>query len=227
MEALRNHLLRTTVRGGLHAAVLGGPATSTAAVSRITTQVEQVRQLLSGLMLSVSSVGFTFAAAVVGVLSLAPVVGLLMLPGLALTGWAVVRLSRIWRRRYDSSLAAEEALGEVAGGQQRRGEAGRGAFDDGEGLHRGDVFALIDEGDLGADVLDEGDQPFGLQPADRLAHRDGADAELAGDLAEHQPVSGREPVRHDPLAQPLVGQLRLAGGAPVGRCVSGHGSSLR
>lgn len=116
VEALRNHLLRTTVRGGLHAAVLGGPATSTAAVSRITTQVEQVRQLLSGLMLSVSSVGFTFAAAVVGVLSLAPVVGLLMLPGLALTGWAVVRLSRIWRRRYDSSLAAEEALGEVAGG---------------------------------------------------------------------------------------------------------------
>lgn len=115
VETVRNQLLQTSVHGGVVNAVLDGRSFSTGAVSRITSQVEKVRQLLSGLLLSGSSVGFTAVAAVVGLVSLTPWVGLVMAPVTALAVGVIVQLSRVWKRRYERSLASEEALGEQAG----------------------------------------------------------------------------------------------------------------
>jgi ABC-type multidrug transport system fused ATPase/permease subunit len=115
VEALRNHIVRATVRGSLLGAVVKDQPPETSAVSRITSQTEKVRQILSGLLLSVSSIGFTLVAAIVGLFSLVPLVGLIMLPIAVVAGFTIVRISRVWKRRYEESLAAEEALADNAG----------------------------------------------------------------------------------------------------------------
>ncbi|TWG08362.1 ATP-binding cassette domain-containing protein [Saccharopolyspora dendranthemae] len=155
VEPLRDHLLRWSVRGGLHGVVRSGQDSSTGAVSRITTQVEKVRQILSGLLLSASSVGFTLVAALIGVLTLAPVVGLLMVPVLAAAGLAVAGLSRVWKRRYERSLAAEEELGacadEVLNGLRDvlACDARERAFEGVERVSRADARASAAVGDVG------------------------------------------------------------------------------
>ncbi|WP_421108817.1 ATP-binding cassette domain-containing protein [Streptomyces sp. NEAU-S77] len=115
VEAMRDHLVTVTVRGGLHGAVADGQPPRTSAVSRITDQTERARQLLSNLLMTACTSGFTFLAAVAGLTALAPAVGLLLLPVLCVTGLALLRLSRTWRRRYDASLDSEETVAEESG----------------------------------------------------------------------------------------------------------------
>ncbi|GAA2972912.1 ABC transporter ATP-binding protein [Streptomyces enissocaesilis] len=114
-EAARDHLVRTTVAAGLRRAVDEGGAPGVEGVSKITSQVENVRQILAALLMSATSTGLAAAAALVGVVSLAPVVGLLALVPTLAAGAVVVRLSRVWRVRYATSLAAEERMTEQIG----------------------------------------------------------------------------------------------------------------
>lgn len=115
VEAVRDHVLRGAVSGGLHAAVHGERPPDTAVVSRITSQSERVRQILSVLLLSLSTTVFAAGAAVAGLWHLAPVLVLVTLPAAALACAALVPLSRRWRRRYEASLRAEEELAEECG----------------------------------------------------------------------------------------------------------------
>ncbi|WP_053085122.1 ABC transporter ATP-binding protein [Streptomyces leeuwenhoekii] len=111
-EAVRDHLVRTTVSGGLRRAVAGGVSAGGESVTALTSQTENARQILAALLMSAPSTGLTAAAALVGVVSLAPVSGLLALLPALTVGVVVVRLSRSWRLRYSASLAADEHMTE-------------------------------------------------------------------------------------------------------------------
>ncbi|MEU8348260.1 MULTISPECIES: ABC transporter ATP-binding protein [unclassified Streptomyces] len=115
VESVRDQLLRGTVHGSLHAAVASGRTPDTGAVSRITSQSERVRQLLSALLLSLSTTAFAAGAAVAGLLGLAPVLALITLPVVASTAALLVPLSRRWRTRYEASLTMEELVAEETG----------------------------------------------------------------------------------------------------------------
>ncbi|AXK32692.1 ABC transporter ATP-binding protein [Streptomyces armeniacus] len=114
-EAVRDHLVRVSVRGSILQAVAAGQQPRTSAVSRITDQTERARQLLANLLMTASTSGFTFGAAIVGLSTLAPVVGLLLVPVALVAAVALVRLSLAWRRRYSRSLDTEERLADEAG----------------------------------------------------------------------------------------------------------------
>jgi ABC-type multidrug transport system fused ATPase/permease subunit len=114
VEDVRDHVLDVCVRGSLRRAVLDDRVDARA-VSQITTQAEQVRLVLSGLLLTIGSVGFSLCAAVVGLASLTPAVVLLTLPALGLAGVTLHRVSRAWRVRYDAALAADEDLSDEVG----------------------------------------------------------------------------------------------------------------
>lgn len=120
VERLRDHIVESVVRGSLYSAVQGDLPEGMSAVSRITSQSEKVRQICSGLLLSMSSVGLTLVAATAGMFTLVPVVGLIIIGTSVLSGLLITYISRVWKRRYKRSLRTEEQLtestGEVLGG---------------------------------------------------------------------------------------------------------------
>ena len=107
-------------------------------------------------------------------------------------------------------------LSEVVSRDERRGEARRVALDEAERLHRVEVGLFVDDRDASADVLLEGDEVLGLEPADRLAHRHDAHVELGRDRSEDEPVPRSVLVVRDACADPVVGDLRLAAGGDGG-----------
>jgi ATP-binding cassette subfamily C protein len=105
-EAARDHLVRTVVRGGLADAVAtGGARPGTEA--RLVSQVETARQIVSNLVMSVTSAGLMVVAAAVGLFALAPIAVVALLPPILLVGAVLAVLTKIWRRRYHAVLAAE------------------------------------------------------------------------------------------------------------------------
>ncbi len=110
VEAVRDHLVRSVVRGTLHTAVREDRPAESGSVARLTRQTEQVRQLLAGLLMALRTVAFSLVAAMVGLLTLAPLVGIMTVPALVACGLVVASLSREWRKRYADSLACEEQL---------------------------------------------------------------------------------------------------------------------
>lgn len=115
VEAARDDLVRTAVSGGVRRAVAEGGGASKEAVSRIVSQTESARQVLSALLMTGLSTGLSVVAALAGMFSLAPVVGLLALVPALVTGVVIVRLSRVWRARYELALAAEERMTDQLG----------------------------------------------------------------------------------------------------------------
>lgn len=115
VEALRDHLVESMVRASLNNAVQDNLPGETSTVARISSQTEKVRQICSGLLLSMSSVGFTLIAATVGMFTLVPVVGLIIIGTSALSGVLITQISRTWKQRYEKSLRAEERVSERAG----------------------------------------------------------------------------------------------------------------
>lgn len=142
VEPFRDELLHRAVAGALHRSTAAGAAADTAAVARMTHQVEIVRDTFAGLVMVVRGFLFTAGAAMIGLFSLAPVVVLLVSPPL-LAGLAlfVTTLPRMvaWQRRY---VLADERLAERAtevvrgrrdvqacGAEQRAGAAVGGQID--------------------------------------------------------------------------------------------------
>nr|MDT0657547.1 ABC transporter ATP-binding protein [Micromonospora sp. DSM 115978] len=115
VEPLRDGLARRVVDGALHRATVPGGDPQTAAVARLTHQVEIVRDTFAGLVMVVRGFLFTAGAALLGLLSLAPVLAALvagpLLAGLALFGAALPAM--VARQR--DYVAADERLGESAG----------------------------------------------------------------------------------------------------------------
>lgn len=113
VEPVRDDLVRTVVGGALGNAVAG--RMDDGAVSRLTRQVEVVRDTLAGLIMAVRGFAVTTVAAVAGVLSLAPVMALLIVPPFLLGVAALLATLGLAAARYRTSLRADERLTTVAG----------------------------------------------------------------------------------------------------------------
>ncbi|MEQ4304570.1 ABC transporter ATP-binding protein [Plantactinospora sp. B6F1] len=115
VEPFRDELAERVVTGALHRSTAAGARPETAAVARLTHQVEIVRDTFAGLVMVVRGFLFTAVAALLGLFSLTPVVaGVVAVPliaGLAL--FAATLPAMVVRQR--DYVHADERLGEVAG----------------------------------------------------------------------------------------------------------------
>ncbi|MFI0786033.1 ATP-binding cassette domain-containing protein [Streptomyces lydicus] len=121
VEPLRDALVRAVVAGALDEAVADpARAADTAVVSRLTNQTELARDSFAGLVLVARSFVFTAAGALLGLVSLAPQLLLIVAPplagGLLLFVATLVPMARRQRAflRADETLSAE--FGAVAAG---------------------------------------------------------------------------------------------------------------
>ncbi|MCP3803392.1 ABC transporter ATP-binding protein/permease [Allokutzneria sp. A3M-2-11 16] len=109
-EAVRDHLVRSVVRGELHAAVNGKEPPAPGVAARIVNQVEAARQITANLVMSVTSAALMVVAAVVGLCAMAPAVIVGLAPLVVVCSFVLAALSRTWRRRYEAALTREEDL---------------------------------------------------------------------------------------------------------------------
>ncbi|MFI1364225.1 ABC transporter ATP-binding protein [Streptomyces griseochromogenes] len=120
VESLRDALTRHVVRAGLCRAVYGdgaapGPSADVSAVTRATRQVETVRQLAGGLLLTLRTVAFGVVAALVGLFALDPVIAAVTGGSVLVAGALMTRLTPLLRRRHVALLEAQEELARRAG----------------------------------------------------------------------------------------------------------------
>jgi ATP-binding cassette subfamily C protein len=114
-EPLRDDLVRHVVTGTLRRAAIGGGGDDRAAVARLTHQVEIVRDTFAGLVMTTRGFLFAVTGALLGLVSLAPLVALIvavpMLLGLVLFV-ATLPAMVARQRRY---VLADENLADRAG----------------------------------------------------------------------------------------------------------------
>ncbi|MEU5646621.1 ABC transporter ATP-binding protein [Streptomyces milbemycinicus] len=110
VEPLRDRLLARTVAGTLHAAAAGTSRPDASAVSRLTRQVETVRDVTAGMLVITRQFVVTLSAAALGMFMLAPHVLLLVLPSLTAGLLLFGALTPVLRRRHDASVQAEEQV---------------------------------------------------------------------------------------------------------------------
>jgi ATP-binding cassette subfamily C protein len=118
VEPLRDRLVRRVVRLGLRDAVNAagaGRSADAGVVSRLTHQVEIARDAFGGIVMVLRSFAFTAAGVLAGMVALAPVLLLAVLPPLAAgIGLFVAALGPLARRQH-RYLAADEAVAEQSG----------------------------------------------------------------------------------------------------------------
>ena len=119
VEPFRDQLIARTVHGSLRRSTAVGAVADGAGVARLTQQVEIVREAYASVLLVVQGFVVTGVGALLGLLALAPVVLVLVVPPLAL-GLALFALALpgMAARQRDSIIADEriaQAAGTVAG----------------------------------------------------------------------------------------------------------------
>ncbi|MFI0723847.1 ATP-binding cassette domain-containing protein [Streptomyces sp. NPDC021224] len=119
VEPLRDRLVRGVVRRGLRDAVRaaggGGRTADSAVVSRLTHQVEIARDAFGGIVMVLRSFVFTAAGALAGMIALAPVLLLVVLPPLVAGVGLFVAALRPLARRQDRYLTTDEAVARECG----------------------------------------------------------------------------------------------------------------
>ncbi|MFD8384507.1 ATP-binding cassette domain-containing protein [Streptomyces sp. NPDC059679] len=120
VEPLRDALVRRVVTHAVGGAGGGrtddgGAGGGTTAVSRLTHQVEIARDTFAGLVMVSRSFVFVAAGALVGLLSLAPVLLLVVLPPLVLGLALFLATLRPMARRQEAFLEADENIAETLG----------------------------------------------------------------------------------------------------------------
>ncbi|NEE21626.1 ABC transporter ATP-binding protein [Streptomyces sp. SID7499] len=114
VEPFRDDLVRTVAEGSLRRAVAGGPVDASG-VSRLTLQVEMVREAYAGVLMVVRGFLLTVGGALLGMVFLAPLILLLVLPPLlAGLGLFLVLLRRMAGAQRDA-IVADERVAEAAG----------------------------------------------------------------------------------------------------------------
>jgi ATP-binding cassette subfamily C protein len=114
VEPFRDELSRRTVQGALRRSIATGAPAHTAGVARLTQQVEIVRAAYAGVLVVVQAFLVSAGAALLGLLTLAPRVVLLVLPPLALgLGLFLAALPGMAARRR-ASILADESIAEEA-----------------------------------------------------------------------------------------------------------------
>nr|WP_269273787.1 ABC transporter ATP-binding protein [Streptomyces sp. H39-S7] len=115
VEPLRDGLVRRVVVRGLADAVHDPHRADTAVVSRLTQQVEIARDTFAGLVMVSRSFLFTVAGALIGLLSLAPVLLLVVVPPLFVGLGLFCLTLRPMNRRQAAFLTANEDVAESVG----------------------------------------------------------------------------------------------------------------
>lgn len=118
VEPLRDRLVRRVVRLGLRGAVDAagaGRSADAGVVSRLTHQVEIARDAFGGIVMVLRSFAFTAAGVLAGMVALAPVLLLAVLPPLAAGVGLFVAALRPLARRQHRYLTADEAVAEQSG----------------------------------------------------------------------------------------------------------------
>lgn len=113
VEPFRDDLVRRVVDGALRHAVAGGPADG--AVARLTHQVEIVRDAFAGLIVIVRSFLVLALAAVAGLLAVAPVILLLVLPPFLISLALFLGTLGMAAARQRAYVAADERLATASG----------------------------------------------------------------------------------------------------------------
>ncbi|MGW6542470.1 ATP-binding cassette domain-containing protein [Streptomyces massasporeus] len=114
VEPFRDDLVRTVAEGSLRRAVAGGPVDASG-VSRLTLQVEMVREAYAGVLMVVRGFLLTVGGALLGMVFLAPLILLLVLPPLlAGLGLFLALLRRMAGAQRDA-IVADERVAEAAG----------------------------------------------------------------------------------------------------------------
>jgi ATP-binding cassette, subfamily C, bacterial len=108
VEPMRDDLVRRVVRGALRNGVAG--RAESGALARLTRQVEVVRDTYAGLIVIVRSFLVTVTGVVIGLLSLAPVVGLLILPTFLLGFALFLATLGMSAARQRAAVLADERL---------------------------------------------------------------------------------------------------------------------
>ncbi|MER8070261.1 ABC transporter ATP-binding protein [Streptomyces sp. NPDC094034] len=125
VESFRDTLISRVVHAGLHRAVYpasgagysGGATADVSTVARLTRQVETVRQISGGLLLSLRGVALAMGAAVIGLFALDPLLALITGGAVVIAVVLTALLSRVLRRRHVALLRAQEELAGRAGPQ--------------------------------------------------------------------------------------------------------------
>jgi ATP-binding cassette subfamily C protein len=112
-EPFRDELVRRVVGGALRNGVVGEP--DHGALARLTRQVEIVRDTYAGLVIVIRGFVVTVVGVVVGLLSVAPVVALLILPPFLLGLAGFVATLGLAAARQRVSVLADERLSAAAG----------------------------------------------------------------------------------------------------------------
>jgi ATP-binding cassette subfamily C protein len=112
-EPFRDELVRRVVGGALRNGAAGRP--DQGAIARLTRQVEVVRDTYAGLVVVVRGFLVTVVGVVVGLLSLAPVVALLILPPFVLGLAGFLAVLGLAAARQRASVLADERLSAAAG----------------------------------------------------------------------------------------------------------------
>ncbi|UGQ13995.1 ABC transporter ATP-binding protein/permease [Yinghuangia sp. ASG 101] len=118
VEPLRDALVRRVVGGALDTALAGraaGAAAPSAAVARLTEQVEGCRNLTASLLRTLRQLVVTVVAALIGLALLAPVLLPLVLLTLVPAAWLFVRLLGPLARRRRALVLADERIADETG----------------------------------------------------------------------------------------------------------------
>jgi ATP-binding cassette subfamily C protein len=113
VEPVRDELVRRVVSGALRNGAAG--RRTDGAVSRLNRQVEIVRDTFAGLIMVARSFVITVVGVVTGLLSLAPVIALLVVPPFLLGFAASLAILGMAAGRVKASLRADEELATSAG----------------------------------------------------------------------------------------------------------------
>jgi ATP-binding cassette subfamily C protein len=113
VEPFRDDLVRRVVGGALRHAVAG--QRDSGAVARLTRQVEIVRDTYAGLIVVLRSFVVTVVGAVLGMLSIAPIIVLFILPPFLLGFALFLTTLGMAAARQRTSVLADERLAAVAG----------------------------------------------------------------------------------------------------------------
>ena len=112
-EPFRDELVQRVVHGALSHAVYG--RADDGALARLTRQVEIVRDTYGGLLMAVRGFLVTVVGVVVGVLSIAPVVALLIMPPFLLGLIAFLGILGLAAERQREAVLADERLAAATG----------------------------------------------------------------------------------------------------------------
>jgi ATP-binding cassette subfamily C protein len=112
-EPFRDELVRRVVGGALRNGAAGRP--DHGALARLTRQVEIVRDTYAGLVIVVRGFVVTVVGVVVGLLSVAPVIALLILPPFLVGLAGFVAVLGVAAARQRASVLADERLSATAG----------------------------------------------------------------------------------------------------------------